>query len=443
MPIRSPMLRACCCWRSPSSRAVVRRRPSPLDLMSDEMVEGMIQGKRVEGVLLGVGPPAGSNCWAATDGCGRSIRIRPARSTKTASRFRPYPPSEFRDGVAAGIGRRVRSERNEPLPDHPSARTAEPVGRAFRGSLPLLHSLLLGARFRARDAGVSVGGHRLRESRASSIVSRRRNVGTSAGVLGYYDRMLEPDHAVRHGRHGNSANWHRNAAVLIHEATHQMAFNTGIHSRYAPPPDWVAEGLATHVRGARRVRLAQPHADGRSRESGSAAGFRQVVAPRHRPEVLASIVASDDLFHVNPAAAYAEAWALTFFLVETEPRKYAEYLKRTASRPPFQKLHGGGANGRLHGRLRRRLADAGGPIPAIHGGGEVERPPAPKPCYAAPESFTLATRPRSDSRPSRMSAGAAGSRGRTDRPAAARPRRCGLRGGRRTARRRSRRRRPR
>jgi len=61
------------------------------------------------------------------------------------------------------------------------------------------------------------------------------------------------------------------------------------------------------------------------------------VAPRHRPEVLASIVASDDLFHVNPAAAYAEAWALSFCLVETEPRKYAQYLKRTASRPAFRK----------------------------------------------------------------------------------------------------------
>ena len=35
-------------------------------------------------------------------------------------------------------------------------------------------------------------------------------------------------------------------------------------------------------------------------------------------------------------AAYAEAWALTFFLVETEPQKYMEILKRTASRPPFQ-----------------------------------------------------------------------------------------------------------
>ena len=63
--------------------------------------------------------------------------------------------------------------------------------------------------------------------------------------------------------------------------------------------------------------------------------FRQIMAPRHRPEMLAAMVASDDLFRINPAAAYAEAWALSFFLIETEPRQYVEYLKRTATgRPP-------------------------------------------------------------------------------------------------------------
>ena len=47
-------------------------------------------------------------------------------------------------------------------------------------------------------------------------------------------------------------------------------------------------------------------------------------------------VATGNLFRLNPYAAYAEAWAFTFFLVETEPQKYVRYLKRTASRPPFK-----------------------------------------------------------------------------------------------------------
>jgi hypothetical protein len=51
--------------------------------------------------------------------------------------------------------------------------------------------------------------------------------------------------------------------------------------------------------------------------------------------LLQEIVASDELFRTNPGAAYAEAWALSFFLEETAPSKYIAYLKRTAAKPPF------------------------------------------------------------------------------------------------------------
>src|SRR5436190_8860041 len=33
--------------------------------------------------------------------------------------------------------------------------------------------------------------------------------------------------------------------TMIHEATHQVAFNTGLHSRIGENPRWVVEGLAT------------------------------------------------------------------------------------------------------------------------------------------------------------------------------------------------------
>ena len=35
-------------------------------------------------------------------------------------------------------------------------------------------------------------------------------------------------------------------ATLVHEATHQMAFNSGMHRRLAPVPLWVCEGVATY-----------------------------------------------------------------------------------------------------------------------------------------------------------------------------------------------------
>ena len=47
-------------------------------------------------------------------------------------------------------------------------------------------------------------------------------------------------------------------------------------------------------------------------------------------------MASDKLFRDDVQTAYAEAWALSFYLVETQPRQYAQYLKRTAAHRPFR-----------------------------------------------------------------------------------------------------------
>jgi hypothetical protein len=63
--------------------------------------------------------------------------------------------------------------------------------------------------------------------------------------------------------------------------------------------------------------------------------FKKSVAPSHRPESLAAMIASDQRFQTHPATAYAEAWALSFYLVETQPAKYARYLALTAGHPPF------------------------------------------------------------------------------------------------------------
>jgi len=68
---------------------------------------------------------------------------------------------------------------------------------------------------------------------------------------------------------------------------------------------------------------------------GRLRGFRSLVAAGHKPELLISLIRSDRLFRTNPGAAYAEAWALTFYLAETHPRKWTRYLGRIARLPAF------------------------------------------------------------------------------------------------------------
>jgi len=160
---------------------------------------------------------------------------------------------------------------------------------------------------------------------------------TAAGILGYYslqsNRIVLYDAAAGQS---SAASWQESASTVIHEATHQTAFNRGIHSRYSPPPRWVAEGLATMFEASGVYDASRFTRQSDRVNRGCLRRFRQGVATGHRPEVLADIVASDRLFQLNLAAAYAEAWALTFYLVETQPRKYAEYLARTANRPLFE-----------------------------------------------------------------------------------------------------------
>lgn len=151
-------------------------------------------------------------------------------------------------------------------------------------------------------------------------------------TLGYYSPktnrmvMYEPS---------PGADWTVSAETIIHEACHQAAFNTGLHSRFGETPRWVAEGLATlfEARGVWNARQYPSQADRLNR--GRLVEFRTYLG-RRRTGAIAELVSSDRFFSSDPSGAYAEAWALTFFLSETEPRNYFDYLARTAHAPAFQ-----------------------------------------------------------------------------------------------------------
>lgn len=130
------------------------------------------------------------------------------------------------------------------------------------------------------------------------------------------------------------SDWTSNADTIIHEAAHQTAFNTGIHSRWSPPPRWVAEGLGTmfEARGVSNSPLYTSQADRINR--GRLESFQKYTSRRPKG-ALAALVGSDRFFQADPDGAYAEAWALTFFLAETEPRKYLAYLAKTGQHKPF------------------------------------------------------------------------------------------------------------
>ncbi len=154
------------------------------------------------------------------------------------------------------------------------------------------------------------------------------------GILGQYhldsNRVLLFDAPT--GK--SDGNWFDTAHTIIHEATHQTAFNTGIHNRFAYTPRWLGEGLATMFEAPGVWNSQSNHTFKDRINQGRLDSFRAGLKKR-KPGSLLSLVASDQLFETNIDAAYADAWALTLFLCETRPREMAQYFEKTAARPDF------------------------------------------------------------------------------------------------------------
>jgi len=121
--------------------------------------------------------------------------------------------------------------------------------------------------------------------------------------------------------------------TIVHEATHQVGFNTGLQSRVGVNPLWVTEGLATlfEAPGIRNAGTQYAVSTRINRERS--VWFKNFCKTRRKEKSLADFVATDSLFRTSPLDAYSQAWALTFFLVETRSRQYANFLQSIAARP--------------------------------------------------------------------------------------------------------------
>jgi len=260
---------------------------------------------------------------------------RDARDWQQAPHFKPYTVSQIRAELLRELGREYAvTGSSHYMVAHAAGqrdRWAERFEELYR---TFVHYFRVRG-FTLKKPEFPLIGVVCRDRAHFARYSAAQGSPAPPGVLGYYsltsNRIMLYDIDPREG----FGNWHETAKTIIHEATHQAAFNTGIHSRYTPPPLWVAEGLATLFE-APGVCDPRNHTSREDRiNQGRLDDFRRAVLPRHEPKLIKSLVASDGLFGSNSTAAYAESWALTFFLVETRPRKYAAYVTRTADRPPF------------------------------------------------------------------------------------------------------------
>lgn len=127
-----------------------------------------------------------------------------------------------------------------------------------------------------------------------------------------------------------------NVATMVHEATHQIAFNCGLHTRLADNPLWMTEGMATYFETP----------DIRSKSGWKTAGqinrarlrrFKEFLTARRATDSIETLIRNDARLTSPDTAedAYAESWALTYFLVRKQPANYVKYLTHISAKEPL------------------------------------------------------------------------------------------------------------
>lgn len=125
-----------------------------------------------------------------------------------------------------------------------------------------------------------------------------------------------------------------NVSTIVHEATHQIAFNCGLHTRYADNPLWVTEGLAMYCETPDLNTGSGWTTIGRL-NSTRLRDFRTFTDQRRASGSLTRLLQDDVLFRdpEQAADAYAQSWALTWFLIRTRRADYVAYLQQLSDKP--------------------------------------------------------------------------------------------------------------
>jgi hypothetical protein len=127
------------------------------------------------------------------------------------------------------------------------------------------------------------------------------------------------------------------ADTIVHETTHQVGYNIGIHSRIGETPTWVVEGLAT-VLEAPGMRLRSRNSGNTKLNNDRLNWFNNEYESRRRPGDLAMMIASDEIFRNQTLDAYSAAWAFSYFMTENPARAklFVQYLKILSKRDPMK-----------------------------------------------------------------------------------------------------------
>ncbi|MGB7347072.1 MAG: DUF1570 domain-containing protein [Pirellulaceae bacterium] len=131
------------------------------------------------------------------------------------------------------------------------------------------------------------------------------------------------------------------AATVRHEAAHQSAFNSGVHSRITDTPKWITEGIGQMFESPA---MTSTQAGSRTSDRANADSIRVIKSKLseqnevHFHKTVVQLIGDDMLFDDDRTVdkAYAVSWAMMFYLAERQPNEFAKLMNYTAKRPAFR-----------------------------------------------------------------------------------------------------------
>ncbi len=139
----------------------------------------------------------------------------------------------------------------------------------------------------------------------------------------------------------NDADTNATLETICHEATHQIAFNTGLHQRLAANPLWVVEGFAVQFEAPSLCNYAKGNRSSNWPSSQKTAWPTLRKDPKRLRSMLEDVVRDDQLFKTETLDAYTASWALSSYLAQRRNQQYINYLRKIGKREPFAPYHAG------------------------------------------------------------------------------------------------------
>jgi hypothetical protein len=134
-----------------------------------------------------------------------------------------------------------------------------------------------------------------------------------------------------------------NKTKTIHEASHELAFNTGIQKRLVDYPFWISEGLACCFEFEDRIHGMGPASINRGRFAVIHDALKNKTPSKEEEQALSlehllSAGPSKDIGDKTLGIYYAHSWALFHYLYRFERPGLEKLLLSYAARPPLRPI---------------------------------------------------------------------------------------------------------